>query len=197
MKIILASTSKYRAQLVEKLGLPFECVKPLVDEEIIKSLLMAENASPLEVAETLSKQKGTSIQEIFTNDVIISGDQLVNFHGKIIGKPGTKEKAIEQLMMMNNQSHELVTSTTLIAGGKSHHNNNITKMKMKNLTEDEIRAYVELDNPIDCAGSIKIESYGIALFEKVESSDFSAIQGLPLIWISNTLKGLGYELFKK
>ena len=68
---------------------------------------------------------------------------------------------------------------------------------MKNLTETEIRAYVELDNPIDCAGSIKIESYGISLFEKVESSDFSAIQGLPLIWISNTIKGLGYELFKK
>ncbi len=197
MKIILASTSKYRAQLIEKLGLPFECVKPLVDEEIIKSLLLAENASPIEVAETLSKEKGTSIQSLYPNDVIVSGDQLVNFHGKILGKPGSKEKAIEQLLSMNNQAHELVTSTTLIAAGKVHHNNNITKMKMKNLTEAEIRAYVELDNPIDCAGSIKIESYGITLFEKVESSDFSAIQGLPLIWISNTLKGLGYELFKK
>ncbi len=197
MKIILASTSKYRAQLIEKLGLPFQCVKPLADEEFIKSILIAENASPTEVAETLSKQKGASIQEIYPDDVIISGDQVVNFHGKIIGKPGSREKALEQLLSMNNQQHELVTSTTLIAGGTIHHNNNITKMKMKNLTEAEIRSYIELDNPIDCAGSIKIESYGINLFEKVESSDFSAIQGLPLIWISNTLKGLGYELFKK
>ncbi len=197
MKIILASTSKYRAQLIEKLGLAFECVKPLTDEEIIKSLLMAENASPTEVAETLSKQKGTSIQSLYPNDIIISGDQLVNFHGKIIGKPGTKAKAIDQLTLMNNQPHELITATTLIAHGKIYHNNNITKMKMKNLTAGEIRAYVELDNPFDCAGSIKIESYGMTLFEKVESSDFSAIQGLPLIWISNTIKGLGYELFKK
>jgi septum formation protein len=197
MKIILASTSKYRAQLVAKLGLPFEAVKPLADEEIIKSLLIAENASPIEIAETLSKQKGSSIQSLYPNDVIICGDQLVNFHGKILGKPGSKENAIEQLLSLNNQTHELVTSTTIIADGKLHHNNNITKMKMKNLTEAEIRAYVELDNPVDCAGSIKIESYGITLFEKIESSDFSAIQGLPLIWISNTLKGLGYELFKK
>lgn len=197
MKIILASTSKYRAQLIEKLGLPFACVKPLADEDIMKSLLMSENASALEIAETLSKQKGTSIQSLYPNDVIISGDQVVNFHGKIIGKPGSKEKAIEQLRVMNNNTHELITSTTLIAEGKILHNNNVTKMKMKNLTETEIRAYVELDNPVDCAGSIKIESYGISLFEKVESSDFSAIQGLPLIWISNTIKGLGYELFKK
>jgi septum formation protein len=197
MKIILASTSKYRAQLIEKLGLPFECVKPLADEEMIKSLLLAENASPIEVAETLSKQKGTSIQSLYPNDIIISGDQLVNVHGKIIGKPGTPAKAVDQLLSMNNHPHELITATTLIANGKIHHNNNITKMKMKNLTEAEIRAYVELDNPVDCAGSIKIESYGITLFEKVESSDFSAIQGLPLIWISNIIKGLGYELFKK
>jgi septum formation protein len=197
MKIILASTSKYRAQLVEKLGLAFECIKPLVDEEIIKSILISENASPLEMAETLSKQKGTSLQSIYPNDIIISGDQLVNFHGKIIGKPGSKEKAYEQLKLMNNNTHELVTATTLIFDGKVLHNNNITKMKMKNLTDAEIRAYVELDSPIDCAGSIKIESYGISLFEKVDSTDFSAIQGLPLIWISNTIKGLGYELFKK
>ncbi len=88
MKIILASTSKYRALLVEKLGLPFECVKPLADEEIIKSLLLAENASPLEVAETLSKQKGTSIQSLYPHDIIICGDQLVNFNGKVLGKPG-------------------------------------------------------------------------------------------------------------
>lgn len=197
MKIILASTSKYRAELIQKLGLHFETVKPLTDEEMVKNLLLAENASPLEIAETLSKQKGQSIAALYPHDIIISGDQLVHFNGKIIGKPGTKARAIEQLMMMNNSSHELITSTTLTTNEKTFHNNNITKMKMKNLTEAEIKAYVELDYPIDCAGSIKIESFGISLFEKIESSDFSAIQGLPLIWISNTIKGLGYELFKK
>lgn len=197
MKIILASTSKYRAYLLAKTGLSFETQKPSLDEEKLKTDLLVKKMSPLEIAEELSKQKGLSISKNNSDALVISGDQLVNFKGQIIGKPHTKENAVYQLTQMNNGTHDLITSTTITLGTKIYHDNNITRMKMKNLTINEIKSYIELDNPIDCAGSCKIESHGITLFEKIECTDFTAIEGLPMIWITNTLKGLGYELFKK
>lgn len=197
MKLILASTSKYRAELIARLGLRFECQKPLINEEHIKDLLLTEKATPLEIAETLSREKGLSIHRFSPTDTVISGDQLVQFNGQIIGKPYTKEKAFQQLMSFQGHTHELITATTLIINSEVIHHNSIAKMKMKKLAESEIKAYIDLDNPLDCAGSIKIENYGISLFEKIECDDFSTIQGLPLIWLSNTLKRNGYELFKK
>lgn len=197
MKIILASTSQYRAELIAKLGMSFEKIKPAVDEEMIKDLLLIEKAKPLEVAETLSRKKAASIHRQFPEATIVAGDQLVNWNGQILGKPLTVEKAFQQLSSMKGRTHELITSTTLIINSKIFHHNNISKMTLKDLSDSEIKSYVELDQPLDCAGSIKIESYGISLFEKIECDDFSAIQGLPLIWLSNTLKRNGYELFKK
>lgn len=197
MKIILASTSKYRAQLLAKTGLTFETQKPSLNEEQLKNELLAKKMTPLEIAEELSKQKGQSVAQKNPSALVISGDQLVDFKGQIIGKPHTKENAVAQLNQMNNGSHNLITATTITIGSKVYHDNNITRLKMKNLNLDEIKSYVELDNPIDCAGSCKIEAHGISLFEKIECTDFTAIEGLPMIWITNTLKGLGYELFKK
>jgi septum formation protein len=196
MKIILASSSKYRQALLAKTGFQFESIKPDVDEELLKNQMLAQAKSPLEIAEALSKYKGQSIAQKNPDDVVISGDQLVDFKNEIIGKPYTQEKAIQQLTRMNNGRHQLITATTIYFKSQIFHDNNITHFKMQNLTADEITNYVELDNPIDCAGSCKIESRGICLFEKIECSDFTAIEGLPLIWITHTLKGLGHELFK-
>lgn len=197
MNLILASTSKYRAELLARLGIPFTMVKPEVDEEKIKNQLLSKHVPPREIAEILSKEKGQFAYKLYPKATIISGDQLVEFKGKILGKPHTKENAIQQLTEMQGHTHELITSTTLIINSHTFQYNNHTLMQMKNLTSDEIRRYVELDQPLDCAGSIKIEQHGIALFERIQCDDFSAIQGLPLIWISNTLKRNGYELFKK
>ena len=197
MNLILASSSKYRGELLSRLGIPFTMAKPEVDEEKIKAQLLHKHVPPREIAEILSKAKGDSVYRHNMKATIISGDQLVEFQGQILGKPGTKEKAIQQLTEMQGHAHELITSTTLIINSHTFQHNNHALMRMKNLTTGEIRRYVELDQPLDCAGSIKIEQHGISLFEKIECEDFSAIQGLPLIWLSNTLKRNGYELFKK
>lgn len=197
MNIILASSSKYRSQLLSKTGLSFTSLKPILDEDFLKNKLLQNNKSPLEIAEILSRSKGQSILNLHPKALVISGDQLVDFNQEIIGKPHTQENAIIQLKKMNGQNHQLITATTLFFDSKIYHNNHITKLKMKKLTDYEIESYVALDNPVDCAGSIKIESHGLCLFENIECTDFSAIEGLPLIWITNTLKGLGYELFKK
>lgn len=194
-KLILGSTSIYRKELLTKLGISFECLKPDCDEDFLKNTLLKQQKSPIEIAEALSWAKAESLQK---NDItIIAGDQLVDFNGKIIGKAKTFEKALEQLNQMNGKSHQLITAVVILHNEKRLNLNHISTMKMKKLSELEITNYLKKDNPLDCAGSYKIEQSGIALFEKIETDDFSAIQGLPLMWISQKLKELGYELFSQ
>ena len=143
----------------------------------------------------MSNEKALSIFSKET--VVVAGDQLVLFNNEILGKPNTKENAIQQLQKMNNQTHQLITAVTVMTDLKVFQLNHVSELTFKKLSETEIKNYVDLDLPLDCAGSYKIEKSGICLFEKIITDDFSAIQGLPMIWLSTTLKGLGYELFKK
>lgn len=193
--LVLASTSIYRAELLKKLGIPFSTTKPAIDEDQLKTKALQNNKSPLELAEYLSREKTKSV---FSNSLtVIGGDQLVSFSGKILGKPKTKDNAIRQLSEMNGKTHQLITAVTIMNDQDIFHLNHITSLTMKKLSLTEITNYVELDLPLDCAGSYKIERSGIGLFEKIDTDDFSAIQGLPLIWLSTILKGCGYELFRK
>jgi septum formation protein len=194
-KLILASTSIYRQLLVQKMGLTFEFAQPKIDEEKLKEQLLIMKKSAIEIAESLSKAKTHSVFKIGT--IVVGGDQLVSLKNEIIGKPETKTMAIEQLKKMNGQQHELITAVTIMTDQKILHINHITRLQMKKLTTTEIENYIELDLPLDCSGSYKIEQHGICLFSKIETDDFTAIQGLPMIWLSTQLKGLGYELFKK
>ena len=197
--IILASTSIYRRQLLEKLGVAFTIEKPDYDEEAAKIKARADFKSPVEVAETLSRGKATSLiqNKVGENVLVIAGDQLVDFNNEIIGKSKNLETAFQQLKKMNGETHELITAVTLMTSTETRHLNHVTRLKMKLLTDHEIQRYLLLDEPYDCAGSYKIEQSGIALFAQIESTDFTAIQGLPLLWVSQQLKELGYELFKK
>ncbi len=147
------------------------------------------------MVEFLSRKKTESLFQ--NNLTVIGGDQLVSFKNEIRGKPHTKEKAVEQLSEMNGQAHQLITAVTVMTKTMTYHINHITELTMKKLSTSEITNYVERDLPLDCAGSYKIEKSGICLFDKIETDDFSAIQGLPLIWLSRILKGCGYELFQK
>lgn len=192
-KIILASTSIYRAELLQKVGLSFEAKKPTFDEDSAKADLLKNNKSPLQIAEALSKGKADSFDA--THQTIIAGDQLVNFDSKILGKSKNFENAFKQLKMLSGNTHELITAVTILSGTKRFHLNHITSLKMKNLSNKEIEGYLKKDEPYDCAGSYKIEKSGLILFEDVKTDDFSAIQGLPMIWISKILKELGYEFF--
>ncbi len=197
--IILASTSIYRKQLLQKLGLNFTCEKPEFDEDAAKIRALEELKNPTEMAETLSRGKAAAVlqHKVGEHVVVIAGDQLIDFNGEIIGKSKDVDTAFQQLKKMNNQTHELITAVTVSTSTETRHLNHVTHLTMKNLNDHEILNYLKLDQPFDCAGSYKIEESGIALFSKIDCSDFTAIQGLPLLWVSHQLKELGYELFKK
>lgn len=197
MKIILASNSTYRNELMGKLGLEFNCIKPEINEEELKYALLQSKLSPVAVAEALSYEKGNSIfKHQDKNTLVISGDQLVSFENQILGKPLTQTNAILQLNLLNNKSHKLITAITVFSESETVKHNHISTLKMKNLTQTEIKNYIHKDNPLDCSGSYKIEKNGITLFESIECNDFTAIQGIPMLWLSNYLKGAGFELFK-
>ncbi len=196
--LILASTSVYRKELFSKIGIPFITLKPSFDEDFVKNKLLDEKKSPIEIAEALSLGKSTScLSQLSSKEqLILSGDQLVHFNGKILGKAGNFNKALEQLQILNGQTHELITAVTLLSTDIKFHLNHITRLKMKKLTTKELENYLKKDTPYDCAGSYKVEKSGLALFEKIDCDDFSAIQGLPLMWITQKLKELKYELFQ-
>lgn len=186
--LILASTSIYRRDLLKRLGIPFEARKPLADEEAHKDPSLA----PRELAAHLARIKAQSLAS--STDLILGGDQLVALEGRILGKPGTPEKAVTQLESMSGRTHELVTAICLITPeGRLFEHTDITRITFKKLTRAQIERVVALDNPIDCAGAYKIEAHGISLMEKVETEDFTAIQGLPLLALSRMLSACGLE----
>lgn len=188
-KMVLASTSPYRKAQLQSLGIPFQALKPLIDEEKEKDLTL----TPQDLALKLSFLKSQSLAT--ENQITIGGDQLVSLEGQILGKPGTLEKACEQLSIMQNKTHELITALTIFDGKTSYKQIlNITKISLKKLTPEQIRKYIALDTPTDCAGSYKIEEHGIQIIEKIETTDFTAIQGLPLIELSHHLASLGISI---
>ncbi len=190
--LILASTSAYRRALLERLGVPFRCTAPLCDESAIQR---AEAGSePRLLAEKLALTKASSLVDEEPEATIIGCDQLVSFQGQVFGKPGTAARAMEQLAAMAGRTHELITAMVVIRGGEGVCHTDITRLRMRRLTLDAIERYVAADNPIDCAGSYKLESRGIVLFDRIESDDQTAITGLPLIALVNILRDMGFAI---
>ena len=200
--MVLASGSVYRKELLQKLGVPFTCASPDINEDKLKKIMQQQGLAPEEIAQTLSFEKG---QQIFRKQaalaLVIAGDQLVAFENQLLGKPETPDVALKQLAQLNGKTHRLITAVTIFRPDsvpiKYTH---ISHLKMKSLSSRELENYIALDKPIDCAGSYKIEKHGITLFESIECDDFSAIQGLPLLWLSNYLhsnylRRSGHEFF--
>ena len=188
--LILASTSKYRGELLAQLGWPFEAKAPGVDEEKLKG----EGRSPSEIALTLSRWKAEAVFARHPDACVIGSDQVCTMEGRIFSKPETVEKAMEQISIMQGKSHELLTAVTVIYPGGIESFVNRTTLHMRPLTLNQIHSYVKDDLPLDCAGSYKLESKGIKLFQKIEMNDHTAIIGLPLIELTSTLLKLGYPL---
>ncbi len=188
--LILASTSKYRGELLSQLGWTFEAVAPGVDEDKLKD----SGLSPANLATTLSKFKAEAVFAKRPDCCVIGSDQVCSLEGKILGKPGTIERAAEQLSFMQGKSHELLTAVTILHPGGTETFLNRTILHMRALNLKEIHSYVARDLPLDCAGSYKLESAGIKLFKNIEMNDHTAIIGLPLIELSSTLLKLGYPL---
>jgi septum formation protein len=187
-ELILASTSIYRRELLARLGLPFQALPPQFDEDAQKT----HGLAPQTLAESLAAGKARSLSS--HQNCVIGGDQLISFNGQILGKPKTVERASEQLAMMSGHTHELITAVMIIHQGREIQHTDRTRLKMRTLTRAQIDQYVKAELPLDCSGSYKIEARGITLFEKIDSEDFTAIQGLPLLWITKILSSVGYPL---
>jgi septum formation protein len=189
-ELVLASTSVYRRALLERLGVPFRWRAPRCDEESLKS----RETDPRGLAETLALAKAKSLVEAEVNATIIGSDQVVSFQGEIFGKPGSADRAVEQLAAMAGQTHELITAMVVIHHDQVFRHTDVTSLRMRPLSRAAIERYIAADQPLDCAGAYKLESRGVALFEQIDSADHSAITGLPLLALVRILCELGYEI---
>jgi septum formation protein len=190
--LVLASTSVYRRTLLERLDIPFSCRAPRCDEGAIQAGLA--NLEPRLLAEKLALAKASSLQDEESDAAIIGCDQLVWFEGRIFGKPGTVERAIDQLAAMAGRTHELVTALVVLRGGEVHRHTDTTRLRMRRLSREAIERYVAADRPLDCAGAYKLESRGIVLFDRIETEDHTAITGLPLIALASILADMGFMI---
>lgn len=191
MKIVLASTSPYRKKLLQQLNLTFTVEAPAVDESSLKKTAQV-SLSDLPVF--LAQKKAESVAALFPHDIVIGSDQMGLFEHKSLDKPGTKDKAILQLQKLQGTTHQLLTALCVIHRGKLFQHLDITELTMRQLNDLQIKNYVDLENPIDCAGSYKFEGLGIALFEKVQTKDPSAIVGLPLMALTQILESLQVQV---
>lgn len=177
------------AQL-ENLGLEFEAIPPQWEEESLKKLALP----PDQLAQTLATQKARSRVDHFPNDIVVGGDQVVVWEGRLFNKPGSPEKAVEHLKSLAGQTHQLFTAITLMYKGQVWKHTDTTHLSMRPLSEEVIRAYIKRDDPINCAGAYKLESAGMALFRSIQTKDPSAITGIPLIKLVDILLEIGYPL---
>ncbi|HEY6877294.1 MAG TPA: nucleoside triphosphate pyrophosphatase [Polyangiales bacterium] len=191
MKLVLASTSRHRAALLSRLGLPFTAVAPACDEEALKDPRL-----PLDhLALKLAQAKARSLAPLHPDAFVIGGDQIAEIDGKALGKPHTREAAIEQLQRLAGRTHHLWTALVLRApDGDEQAHIDLHTIKLRRLHDEELARYVDADQPLDCAGSYKIESRGIALVEQLDGADFTAITGLPLIALASMLRARGFAV---
>ena len=190
MQIILASTSSYRRNLLARLGIAFDQVDPQVDEQLWQS----SDLSPEHIARQLAEEKAKAVSATRPETLVIAGDQVLEFEGETLGKPGSKESNISQLQRLSGNQHRLLTAVCVRRNDQSQCIVNQTSLQMRNLTTEEIQRYVEFDQAFDCAGGYKIESQGISLFLKIDSTDFTAIEGLPLIELAQVLREFGLTI---
>ena len=189
-RLILASGSEYRRELLRRLVCEFESIAPEIDELSFH----AASASPELLATRLAFEKSAAVFEQHSDAVVIGSDQLVDLAGTVLGKPGTFDAAVSQLMTMSGRQHRLLTAVCVHSPAGRIEFLNETWLQMRALSHHEAVRYVERDQPLDCAGSYRIESLGIALFENIRTDDATAIMGLPLIRLSQVLRDLGFAV---
>lgn len=188
--LILASTSPYRKTVLDKLGLPFTTEAPDVDE----------TAQPGETAEALvgrlARAKAAAVATRHTHGLIIGSDQLASLDGRILGKPGTHDKAIEQLQLASGRCVTFHTGLCLhnAATGRVQIDVVPFKVHFRTLTQAQIETYLKREQPYNSAGSFKSEGLGIVLFERLEGEDPNTLIGLPLIRLVSMLEAEDFQV---
>lgn len=185
--LILASTSRYRQELLARLRLPFEARAPHVDETAMPG------EGPAALAERLALAKAQAVAARFPDAVVIGSDQVADLDGQALGKPGSHDNAVAQLRRMSGRTVVFQTAVAVVAPGLAAIERAEVKVRMRTLSDAEIERYLRTDQPYDCAGSAKVESLGIALLDAVESDDPTALIGLPLIRTCALLRRAGLE----
>lgn len=194
-RLILASSSRYRKELLSRLHLPFETAVPNIDETPLS------NEAPEETALRLAKEKAYSIASGNRGALVIGSDQVATLDGEQIGKPGTHEKALNQLRKMRGRKVVFHTALCLWDGrtpdtaDQMQIENVRTFVTFRDLRDNELDAYLRIEQPYDCAGSAKNEGLGIAIIESIESSDPTALTGLPMIELCSMLRRRGVPIF--
>lgn len=186
--LILASTSRYRAELLARLGIPFSCAAPDVDE----SPLAGE--APGTLAQRLAIAKARAVAARHPGSWVIGSDQVAELEGDPLGKPGTRDAAMAQLTAMSGKSVRFHTAICLSNGEDQFDALDVTTVQFRVLGKAEIERYVATEQPLDCAGSFKCEGLGITLFEAIHNQDPTALIGLPLIRLAGLLRQAGYRL---
>lgn len=189
LNLILASTSRYRRELLERLGYPFETKASSVDETPL------EGETPDALALRLAKAKARAVARENPGCVVIGSDQVCALGDKALGKPHNYEGAVRQLTMMQGRTLVFHTAVCVIDkdGGEQTCVSD-TRIRMRRLSPKAIDAYVRREEPYDCAGSAKIEKLGIALMESVDSDDPTSLIGLPLMRVTSMLLNAGIEV---
>jgi septum formation protein len=187
-RLILASSSPYRRELLERLRVPFDVVSPDIDETPLAG------ESPEQTALRLSIAKARAVRA--TGALVIGSDQVATFDGRQIGKPGTHEKAVAQLQAMRGRDVEFHSALCVLDSrtDRVQSADIVTRVRFRNYSDNEIEIYLRAETPYDCAGSAKAEGLGIALLDAIESDDPTALIGLPLIELSRMLRAAGFSI---
>lgn len=187
--VILASTSRYRRELLERLRISFNTVAPDVDET------PQAGESPSGLSERLALAKAQAVAALHPGAVVIGSDQVVDLDGQAVGKPGTHERAVQQLRAMSGRRIVFHTAVSVVrrSTGYAQTRRVPITVQFRSLADEEIEAYLQAEQPYDCAGSAKSEALGIALLHAIESTDPSALVGLPLIETCALLREAGVD----
>jgi septum formation protein len=185
--LVLASTSPYRRELLGRLGIPFAIAAPDTDETALPG------ETPEATALRLSEAKARAVARQFPEALIIGSDQIAVLDGKIYGKPGTHERAVEQLRTMRGKTVNFFTGLCLYnaATGTARTVGIPTLVSFRKLSDAEIENYLRREQPYNCAGSAKSEGLGIAVIERMQGDDPNALIGLPLIALCSLLRDEG------
>lgn len=184
-ELVLASTSPYRRELLQRLRLPFQVAAPLVDE----TPQPAESARDLAVR--LARAKALAVSARMPGAIVIGSDQVAICEGRLLGKPGDFARAVEQLRLMSGREVAFHTAVAVTDGTRTEEDVVVTRCHLRTLSDAEIEHYLHAEQPFDTAGSAKIESLGITLMQRVESDDPTALIGLPLIAVTRMLTSFG------
>ena len=187
--LILASTSRYRRELLERLRMPFELHSPQVDESA------QPGEAPSALALRLALAKAKAVAQRFPGAVVIGSDQVADLDGTPIGKPGSHDRAVEQLRLMRGRTVVFQTAVAVMRLDTGYSGAALVPVtvRFRRLNDAEIERYLQLEQPYDCAGSAKAETLGIALLEAIDSNDPTALVGLPLIKTCELLREAGLD----